>query len=92
MQYRATPRIEQIAKVASAQSWDMGPMPIPATLWVRPAGGTLTVEYSVDGGVNYQSLTALTGAAAYADTIVQAGFTNIRITPSGADGGSWGFA
>lgn len=91
MQYRADPKVVQIAKSATAQSWSMDLMPIPATLWVRPGGGTLTVEYSTDGGANYQAITALTGAAAYTETQVTSGFTNIRITPSGTDGGTWGY-
>lgn len=93
MQYRSDPVIKLVTNSASAQSWSMDGLPIPATLWVRPASGnTFTVEYSTDGGRNYQSLSALTGATAYAETIVSSGFTNIRITPSGTQGGEWGYA
>lgn len=84
-------RVETVAITATAQTWAMGPHPLPGTLWVRPtAGNTFTVEYSTDNGANYQSLTALTGAAAYTETQVSAGFTNIKIAPSGVQGGTWG--
>jgi hypothetical protein len=67
-------------------------MPIPCTLWVRPAAGnTLTVAYSIDGGLNYQSLTALTGATAYSEIAVSAGISHIKITGSSTGGGSWGY-
>jgi hypothetical protein len=93
MEYRADPRIEQLQGSATAKSWGMDRMPLPATLWVRPtSGNTLTVEYSTDGGANYQPLLALTGATSYAETQVTSGFTNIKITCSGVQGGTWGVA
>lgn len=65
---------------------------LPGTLWVRPAGGTWTVEYSVDNGANYLSLTALTGATGYKEVQITAGFTNLRITSTTNSGGTWGIA
>lgn len=84
-------RVEDVATTATAQTWAMGPHPLPGTLWVRPtAGNTFTVTYSTDNGANYQTLTALNGAAAYTETAVNTGFTNLKITPSGVQGGTWG--
>jgi hypothetical protein len=85
-------RVTSILATASAQTWRMAGAPLPATLWVRPgAGETLTISYSTDGGTNYQSLTALTGAAAYTETQVSAGFTNLKITSApGTTAGTWG--
>lgn len=89
-QYRA--RVEAIEAVATAQVFGAGGFPLPGTLWVRPgAGETLTVQYSTDGGTNYQSLTALTGASAYSETTVSSGFTNLKITSTpGSTAGTWG--
>jgi hypothetical protein len=85
--------IKQIGTAAVAETHAMEFMQIPVTLWVRPAAGnTLTVEYSTDNGINFQAVTALTGAAAYAETVVNSGFTHLKITPSGVQGGSWGYA
>lgn len=84
-------RVEDVATTATAQTWAMGPHPLPGTLWVRPtSGNTFTVDYSTDNGANYQTLTALNAAAAYAETVVNAGFTTLKITPSGVQGGEWG--
>jgi hypothetical protein len=80
-----------ISKVTTPQVWPVAGAPIPGTLWVRPtAGNTLTVAYSTDNGVNYQSLTSLTGATAYSETVVNSGFTHLKITCSGTQGGTWG--
>ena len=84
-------RVETVPTVVAAYSYIMEDHPMPGTLWVRPtAGNTFTVAYSTDGGVNYQTMTALNGATAYSEVVVSAGFTNLRITPSGVQGGSWG--
>lgn len=84
-------RVETLPTSAVATVYTMGRHPLPGTLWVRPtAGNTLTVAYSTDNGVTYQSLTALTGATAYSETQVNAGFTNLKITTSGVQGGTWG--
>lgn len=89
---RFLPRVKPIGTTASAaEVHDMTFVTLPATLWVRPtSGNTLTVEYSTDNGANYNTLTALTGATAYSETIVSSGFTNLKITPSGTQGGTWG--
>ncbi len=84
-------RVEPVATSATAQVWSAGGFPLPGTLWVRPvAGNTFTVDYSTDGGTTYQSLASLTGAAAYTETQVTSGFTHMKITPSGVQGGQWG--
>lgn len=84
-------RVVTLPTAAVATVYAMGDHPLPGTLWVRPtAGNTLTVDYSTDNGVNYQSLTALTGATAYSETVVNSGFTNLKITTSGVQGGTWG--
>lgn len=91
MQYRADPKVVQLERTTSAQTFSMNSLPIPGTLWVRPnAGNTLTVEYSTDGE-NFQPIVSLTGAAAYAETQVTSGFPQIRITCSGTQGGTWGY-
>jgi hypothetical protein len=85
--------VRQIAPTLVAQEFSVRGAPLPGTLWVRPeAGNTLTVDYSTDNGANYQSLVALTGAAAYSEAVVSSGFTNLKITCSGVQGGSWGIA
>ena len=84
--------VRTVNPVATAQDFSTRGAPCPGTIWVRPAGGTWTVAYSTDNGANYQSLTALTGAAAYTEAQVTSGITNIRITPSGTAGGTWGIA
>ena len=88
----STAMVRTVAPAAVAQDFSVRGANLPGTLWVRPAGGTWTIAYSTDNGANYQSLTALTGAAAYAEVIVEGGFTNLRITPSGTAGGTWGIA
>lgn len=91
MQYRADPKVYQLENTTSAQKFSMNGLPIPGTLWVRPnPGNTLTVEYSTDG-VNFQSISSLTGATAYAETQVTSGFPQISITCSGTQGGTWGY-
>ena len=80
-----------ISAAIGAYSFDATFFPLPATLWVRPtAGNTFTVDYSTDNGANYQSLTALTGSTTYSETVVTSGFTNLKITTSGTQGGTWG--
>lgn len=65
--------------------------PVPGTLWVRPnSGNTLTVEYSTDNGANWIPVAELTGATSYREAYVKAGFTHLRITASGTQGGTWG--
>lgn len=84
-------RVETVAASTSAQVWSVPQLPIPGTLWVRPgAGNTFTVEYSTDNGSNYNSLVGLTGATAYSEVRVNSGFTHIKITPAGTQGGTWG--
>ena len=93
MSIQSINRVEVIQPTATAQVWAMGELPVPGTLWVRPgAGNTLTVEYSTDNGANYQAVSLLTGATAYSETLVGSGFTHLRITPSGVQGGTWGIS
>lgn len=84
------PVVHNLEANTSPQGFSVIGASIPATLWVRPAGGIWTVEYSVDNGANFQTLTALNGAAAYKETQVNAGFTHLRITSTTNDGGTWG--
>lgn len=84
--------VRKVAPTATQQDFSVAGANMPGTLWVRPAGGTWTIAYSTDNGANYNSLTALTGASAYTEVIVEGGFTNLRITPSGTAGGTWGIA
>lgn len=84
-------RVVNLPTTATTTTYTMGDHPIPGTLWVRPtSGNTLTVSYSTDNGVNFNSLTDLTGATAYAEVRVGSGFTHLRIATSGAQGGTWG--
>lgn len=84
-------RVVELPTTAVDTVYAMGDHPLPGTLWVRPtSGNTLTVDYSTDNGANYQSLTALTGATAYSECQVLSGFTNLKITTSGVQGGTWG--
>ena len=86
-------RVVTLPEEAVATVYAMGDHPLPGTLWVRPtAGNTLTVDYSTDNGTTYQSLVGLTGAAAYTEVQVTSGFTNLKITTSGVQGGTWGIA
>lgn len=85
-------QVTSIAASTAAQVFAVGAFNKPAVLWVRPAGGTWTVEYSVDNGVNYQALTGLTGATAYSEVVAEAGFTHLRITSTSTAGGTWGIA
>jgi hypothetical protein len=65
--------------------------PLPATVWVRPSAGTVSVLYSVDEGTNYTAVTALTAAAAYADLTINGPVTNIKFVGDGVtSAGSWG--
>jgi len=84
-------RVETLPTSAVDTVYAMGDHPLPGTLWVRPtSGNTLTVAYSTDNGTTYQSLAALTGATAYTECQVLSGFTNLKITTSGVQGGTWG--
>ena len=85
-------QVNSIAASTDAQVFSLGAFKRPGTLWVRPAGGTWTVEYSVDNGANYQALTGLTGATGYSEVVAEAGFTNLRITSTSTAGGTWGIA
>ena len=82
--------VRRVDTVATAQDFSTRGAPLPGTIWVRPAGGTWAVAYSVDNGANYNTLTALNGAAAYTEVHIDSGITNVRITPSGTAGGTWG--
>lgn len=65
--------------------------PLPATVWVRPTAGTVTVSYSVDDGVNYTAVTALNASAAYADTSLTGPVTHLKFAGDGATAaGTWG--
>lgn len=65
--------------------------PLPATVWVRPTAGTVTVSYSVDEGANYTTVSALSAAAAYADTQLTGPVTNLKFTGDGVTAaGTWG--
>jgi len=65
--------------------------PLPATIWVRPSAGTVTVSYSVDDGANYTAITALTAKAAYDDTQLVGPVTNIKFVGDGVTAaGTWG--
>ena len=65
--------------------------PIPATIWVRPTAGAVTVSYSVDEGVNYTAITDLTSAAAYADVALTGPVTHLRfVGDGGTAAGTWG--
>lgn len=65
--------------------------PLPATVWVRPTAGAVSVLYSVDEGVNYTAVTALTAAAAYADSQLSGPVTNIKfVGDGGTAAGTWG--
>lgn len=61
-------------------------MPLPATVWVRPAAGdTVTVSYSTDNGVNYTVWPA--GAVtAYAEDILDSGITHLRFQRTAGSG------
>lgn len=65
--------------------------PLPATVWVRPTAGTVSVLYSVDEGANYTAVAALTAAAAYADSQLSGSVTNLKFVGDGATAaGTWG--
>lgn len=65
--------------------------PLPATVWVRPTAGTVTVSYSVDEGANYTTVTALSAAAAYAESALTGPVTNLKFTGDGVTAaGTWG--
>ncbi len=85
-------QVTNIAASTDAQVFAVGAFNKPAVVWVHPAGGTWTVEYSVDKGANYQALTGLTGATGYSEVVAEAGFTNLRITSTSTAGGTWGIA
>lgn len=84
-------RVETVPGATAAVTYAMGNHPLPGTLWVRPtSGNTFTVAYSTDSGVTFQALAALNGATTYTECQVLSGFTNLRVTPSGTQGGTWG--
>jgi hypothetical protein len=65
--------------------------PLPATVWVQPSAGTVSVLYSVDDGVNYTAVTALTSAAAFSDTVLTGPITNLKFVGDGSTAaGTWG--
>jgi hypothetical protein len=65
--------------------------PLPATVWVRPTAGTVSVLYSVDEAVNYIAVTALTTASAYSDTVLTGPITNLKfVGDGGTAAGTWG--
>lgn len=65
--------------------------PLPATVWVRPSAGSVSVFYSVDDGDNWVAVTALTAKAAFADTVLTGPITNLRFVGDGATAaGTWG--
>lgn len=75
----------------TAYTVQMWGAPLPATVWVRPTAGSVTVSYSVDDGVNYTAITALTAAAAYVDTSLTGPVTHLKFVGDGATAaGTWG--
>ena len=65
--------------------------PLPATVWVRPTAGTVSVLYSVDEGTNYTAVADLTAEAAYSETQLTAGVTNLKFVGDGVSAaGTWG--
>lgn len=84
--------IQAIAPNTNAQTFAVGAFRLPGTIWIKPAGGTWTVDYSVDNGVTFASLVGLTGASARTEMQVTSGFTHLRITSSSTAGGTWGIA
>lgn len=70
----------------TAQSIEGKHLPIPATVWARPAAGdTVSVEYSLDGGSNYEDWPNGDVTAFASDTLIS-GVTNIRFTRSAGTG------
>jgi hypothetical protein len=65
--------------------------PIPATVWVRPTAGTVSVLYSVDDGVNYTAITVLTASSVYEDTTLTGPVTHLKFVGDvGTAAGTWG--
>jgi hypothetical protein len=65
--------------------------PLPATVWVRPTAGTVSVLYSVDEAVNYIAVTTLTAASVYSDTVLTGPITNLKfVGDGGTSAGTWG--
>lgn len=61
------------------------------TLWVTPgAGGSMSVEYSLDGGATYTAWTPGT-VTAHAEQILSADLGQIKVTATTA-AGTWGVA
>lgn len=85
------PIINTIPSTIGSSSWSVVEAPVPSTLWVRPgSGNTITAAYSTDSGVNYTDITELTAITAYSEVRVYSGFSDLKITTSSTDGGSWG--
>jgi hypothetical protein len=65
--------------------------PIPATVWVRPTAGSVTVSYSTDDGTNYTAITALTAKSAYTEASMTLPVTHLKFAGDGATAaGTWG--
>lgn len=65
--------------------------PIPATVWMRPTAGTVSLLYSLDGGVNYTAVTGMTAVAAFADIDLTGPVTNLKfVGDGGTAAGTWG--
>ena len=80
-----------LPNAAEATIWPMDGYPLPGTLWVDPEpGNVLTVEYSTNNGRTFHSLISLTDASVYKEDLVSSGFTHLKITTSGIQGGTWG--
>ena len=60
--------------------------PIPATIWARPAvGDTVTVSYSTDNGINYNTWPG--GAVtAYTEDALLSGITHVRFQRTAGSG------
>ena len=75
----------------SSEAIKMKFAPLPATVWVRPTAGTVSVLYSVDEGTNYTAVLTLTAIAAYTDVTLTGPVTNLKFVGDGITAaGTWG--
>lgn len=64
--------------------------PLPATIWVRPSAGTVSVSYSVDEGVNYTAIASLTSVTVYSESMATGPITNLKFVGDASAAGTWG--
>ena len=62
----------------------------PRTVWVNPTAGLVTVQYSVDGGLNWSAVPGMSGLSGNSDATLLVPVTHLKFFGDATAAGTWG--